>query len=265
MAHPAINVATEAAHAAGELMRRSMRNLDTVPVAKKARHDYVSEVDQACEDVIVKEIRKYYPDHAILGEEGGMRGESDHVWIIDPVDGTSNYIQGIPHFAVSIALQINGRVEHGLIYDPMRDELFTATRGKGAFLDQRRIRVSQRTTLDDAIVSTAFPFRKRELMPMYTKMFSSVFRRIQDIRRAGAASLDLAWTAAGRLDGYFEIGTAAWDVAAGALLVREAGGVCTDFDGSDRLENSGHVIAAPYKLMTPLRQLIEPAWKASKG
>ena len=158
------------------------------------------------------------------------------LWIIDPLDGTSNFLHGIPHFAVSIALQIEGRVEHGLIYDPMREELFTATRGKGAFLNQRRLRVSQRKTLDTAILATAFPFRRPPLMPVYTRMFSAVYRQCEDIRRAGSAALDLAWTAAGRLDGYFELGLKAWDVAAGALLVREAGGVVTDFDGNERLK-----------------------------
>ena len=260
MSHPAINIATEAAYAAGEMMRRSLKNLDSVPVAKKARHDYVCEVDRACEAAIVKEIMRFHPDHAFLGEEGGMRGESETVWVIDPLDGTSNYLHGMPHFAVSIAQQVNGRTEHGVIYDPMRDELFTASRGKGAFLNSQRIRVSQRKTLDDAILATAFPFRQRQDMATYTKIFSSVYRKVEDIRRAGSAALDLAWTAAGRVDGYFELGLKPWDLAAGALLVREAGGVVSDFAGEDAIEASGTVIAAPFKLTTPLRKLITPHW-----
>ncbi len=260
MPHPAINIATEAAHAAGEIMRRSLRRLDSVPVARKARHDYVSEVDRACEAAIVKEIRRFHPDHAVLGEEGGLQGDGDTVWIVDPLDGTSNYLHGIPHFAVSIAHQVRGRVEHGVIYDPLRDELFTASRGAGAFLNSQRIRVSDRKQLENAILATAFPFRERQAMPLYTKVFSSVYRKVEDIRRTGSAALDLAWTACGRLDGYFELGLQPWDVAAGALLVREAGGVVSDFAGNDRVEDGGSVLAAPFKLTTPLRQLITPHW-----
>ena len=261
MPHPAINIATEAAHAAGEIMRRSMRRLDSVPVARKARHDYVSEVDQACEAAIVKEIRRFHPDHAILGEEGGRQGEEgDYLWIIDPLDGTSNYLHGIPHFAVSIAQQFRGRTEHGVIYDPIRDELFTATRGAGAFLNSQRIRVSDRKQLENAILATAFPFRQRQAMLRYTKVFSSVYRKVEDIRRMGSAALDLAWTANGRVDGYFEIGLKPWDVAAGALLVREAGGVVSDFAGNDAVESADSLLAAPFKLTTPLRQLITPHW-----
>jgi len=261
MQQPALNIATKAAYVAGELIRRGLRKVDSIPVTVKARHDYVSEVDRACEAAIVSEIRRFHPDHAFLGEEGGMQGESDTVWIIDPLDGTSNYLHGMPHFAVSIAQQVNGRVENALVFDPMREELFTASRGKGAFLNNTRIRVSERKTLDTAILATAFPFRRRQMMPTYTKMFSAVYRKVEDIRRSGSAALDLAWTACGRLDGYFEIGLSPWDVAAGALLVREAGGVVVDFDGGDAVEEADTLLAAPYKLVTHLRQLIEPAWK----
>ncbi|MEJ2534647.1 MAG: inositol monophosphatase family protein [Gammaproteobacteria bacterium] len=190
MTHPVLNVATQAAHAAGETIRRRLRDIDAVPVAKKARHDYVSEVDRICEEQIVREISRFYPDHAFLGEEGGVRGEGDVVWIIDPLDGTANFLHGMPHFAVSIAQQVRGRVEHGVVYDPVRDELYTASRGKGAYLNQRRIRVSQRTVLDDAILATAFPFRQRQLMPVYTRIFSAVFRRVEDVRRGGSAALE---------------------------------------------------------------------------
>lgn len=261
MPHPAINVATEAAFAAGEIMRRGLRRLDSVPVARKARHDYVSEVDRACEAAIVKEIRRFHPDHAILAEEGGQQGDGDTLWIVDPLDGTSNYLHGIPHFAVSIAQQVKGRVEHGVVYDPLRDELYTASRGKGALLNSQRIRVSERKELETAILATAFPFRDRSAMPRYTKIFSSVYRKVEDIRRSGSAALDLAWTAAGRLDGYFEMELAPWDVAAGALIVREAGGVVSDFAGNDRVEDGGSVLAAPFKLTTPLRRLIAPHWR----
>ena len=194
-------------------------------------------------------------------EEGGVSGDSNTVWIIDPLDGTSNYLHGLPHFAVSIAQQVDGRTEHAVVYDPIRDELFTASRGSGAYLNNKRIRVSARNGLDGAILATAFPFRRRDRLQAYARVFQSVFAKVEDFRRAGTASLDLAWVAAGRMDGYFEVGLKAWDVAAGALLVREAGGVVLDFDGNDAVEEAETVIAAPYKVMTPLRQLIASKWK----
>jgi myo-inositol-1(or 4)-monophosphatase len=260
MTHPLLNVAVEAAHAAGNIIRRQLQRVDAIPVEHKARNELVSEVDRACEAAIVREIRRFYPDHAFLCEESGQSGSGESVWIVDPLDGTSNFLHGIPHFAVSIAYQLKGRVEHGVVYDPIRDELFTATRGSGAVLNQKRIRVSGRKVLDGAILATAFPFRERQLLPRYSRVFQAVLTRVEDFRRAGTASLDLAWTAAGRLDGYFEVGVKPWDVAAGALLVREAGGVVLDFDGNDAVEHAGSIIAAPYKVMTPLRQVIASKW-----
>ena len=259
--HPVLNVAVEAAHAAANIMRRQLQHVDAIPFERKARHDYVSEVDKACEHEIVREIRRYYPDHAFLCEEGGVSGDNEAVWVIDPLDGTSNYMHGLPHFAVSIAHRVNGRTEHGVVYDPMRDELFTASRGSGAFLNQKRIRVSSRNHLENAILATAFPFRQRNRMQAYARVFQAVFSKVEDFRRAGTASLDLAWVAAGRLDGFFEIGLSAWDVAAGTLIVREAGGVVLDFEGNDAVEEAGTIVAAPYKLMTPLRQLIAGKWE----
>lgn len=258
--HPVLNVAVEAAHAAANIMRRQMQHVDAVPFERKARHDYVTEVDKACEAEIVREIKRFYPEHAFLGEEGGASGESATVWIIDPIDGTSNYMHGIPHFSVSIAQQVNGRTEHGVVYDPMRDELFTASRGSGAFLNQKRLRVSKRNSLENAILATAFPFRQRKHMQAYARLFQAVFSKVEDFRRAGTASLDLAWVAAGRLDGFFEVGLKPWDVAAGALIVREAGGVVLDFQGGDKVEDAGTIVAAPYKLMTSLQQIIAAKW-----
>jgi len=258
--HPVLNIAVEAAHTAANIMRRQLMRVDAIPFERKARHDYVSEVDKACEEEIVREIKRYYPDHAFLCEESGVSGESESVWVIDPLDGTTNYMHGIPHFAVSIAQQVRGRTEHAVVYDPMRDELFTASRGGGAFLNQKRIRVSARGSLENAVLATAFPFRKREMMQAYARVFQSVFSKVEDFSRACTASLDLTWVAAGRLDGFFEIGLSPWDVAAGALIVREAGGVVLDFDGNDAVEEAGTIIAAPYKLMTPLRQLIAAKW-----
>jgi len=264
MTHPVLNVAVEAAHAAATIMRRQLQRVEAIPVERKARHDYVSEVDRACEAEIVREIKRFYPDHAFLCEEGGPAGDSESVWVIDPLDGTSNFLHGIPHFAVSIAFQQQGRTEHAVVYDPMRDELFTASRGSGAALNQKRIRVSARKGLEGAVLATAFPFRQPQLMVRYSRVFQSVLSNVEDFRRAGTASLDLAWTAAGRLDGYFEVGLKPWDVAAGALIVREAGGVVLDFAGDDHVEESGSIIAAPYKIMTPLRQLIAAKWSQAE-
>lgn len=263
--HPVLNVAVEAAHAAANIMRRQAQHVDAIPFERKARHDYVTEVDKACEDEIVRDIKRFYPDHAFLCEEGGKTGDSDYVWVIDPLDGTSNYMHGIPHFAVSIAHQVKGRTEYAVVYDPMRDEMFTASKGGGAFLNQKRLRVSSRNSLDNAIVATAFPFRQRNHLQAYARVFQSVFSKVEDFRRAGTASLDLAWVAAGRLDGYFEVGMKPWDVAAGALIVREAGGVVLDFEGKDAVEDAGTIVAAPYKLMTPLQQLISASWASKKA
>jgi len=256
--NPYINIATEAAHRAGALMLKFRQRLESIPVERKARNDYVSDVDRACEQAIRDYIRKHYRDHAILGEEGGQSGDSDHLWIIDPLDGTSNYLRGIPHFAVSIALQVRGRLEHGIILDPLREEIFIASRGEGAFLNNQRIRVSGRKDLSGAVLGTAFPFRKRRLLPAYQGMFNDLFEKTEDFRRAGSAALDLAYVACGRLDGYIELGLGPWDVAAGALMVQEAGGVVMDITGGERWLESGHVIAAPFKLVTAMRHAIEP-------
>ena len=245
-------------------MRRQMQHVEAIPVERKARHDYVSGVDRACEAEIVRQIKRYYPDHAFLCEESGAFGDNEAVWIIDPLDGTSNYLHGLPHFAVSIAQQIKGRTQHAVVFDPMRDELFNASRGSGAYVNNKRMRVSARNGLEGAILATAFPFRNRDKLQAYGRIFQSVFAKVEDFRRAGTASLDLAWVAAGRMDGFFEIGLKPWDVAAGALLVREAGGVVLDFEGKDAVEEAGTIIAAPYKVMTPLRQLIATKWKPVK-
>ena len=265
MTHPILNVAIEAAHAAGEIMRRQMQRVDSIPFDKKARHDYVSDVDRACEAEIVREIKRFYPQHAFLCEESGASGDDDSVWVIDPLDGTSNYLHGLPHFAVSIAYQFKGRTEHGVVYDPIRNELFTASRGGGSYIDNKRMRVSSRGGLEGAILATAFPFRQREKLQAYGRVFQAVFAKVEDFRRAGTASLDLAWVAAGRMDGYFEVGLKPWDVAAGALLVREAGGVVLDFEGNDGFEQAETLIAAPYKVMTELRQLIAGKWNLSSA
>ncbi|MFU8832320.1 MAG: inositol monophosphatase family protein [Wenzhouxiangella sp.] len=258
MSNPYINIASEAARQAAALMLKFRHRLEGIPVERKARHDYVTDVDRACEQAIRNHILKHHRDHAILGEEGGKSGDSDYVWIIDPLDGTSNYLRGIPHYSISIALQIKGRIEHGLIYDPLRQEEFTASRGEGAFLNSQRIRVSGRNDLAGAMLATAFPFRKRRLLPAYQGMFDALFEKVEDVRRAGTASLDLAYVACGRLDGYWELGLEPWDLAAGALMVQEAGGVVMDIAGGEKWLESGHIIAAPFKLVTAMRHAIEP-------
>lgn len=258
MSNAHVNIAAEAARRAGQLAVKYRSRLEGIPVERKARHDYVSDVDHACERVIRDYIGKHHRDHAILGEEGGRSGDSEYVWIVDPIDGTSNYLHGIPHFAISIALQVKGRLEAGVIYDPLREEMFTASRGQGAFLNSQRIRVSGRRDLSTAVVATAFPFRQRRLMRAYRAMFEAMFERVEDFRRAGTASLDLAYVACGRLDGYWELNLQPWDIAAGALLVQEAGGVVMDVAGGDRWLESGHILAAPFKLITPMRAAIEP-------
>lgn len=258
MTHAFLNTAIEAAHKGGDLIMKYRDRVDSIPVERKARGDYASEVDKACEAVIRKELQRRYPDHAIVGEEQGRTRGDGHVWLIDPIDGTTNYLHGIPHYAISIALAVDGRVEHGVVYDPVRDELFAASRGQGTTLNSRRVRVSGRATLSTAVLAVAFPFRNRRLMPAYAGMFDALFEQCEDVRRAGAASLDLAYVACGRVDGYVELSLKPWDIAAGALLVQEAGGVVMDAGGGDRWLQSGHVLAAPFKLVTPMRKAIEP-------
>jgi len=258
LTHPFLNTAIEAAHKGGDLIMKYRDRVDSIPVERKARGDYASDIDKACEEIIRTELKRRYPDHQILGEEHGNTGDSEHVWLIDPIDGTSNYLRGIPHYAISIALSIKGRIEHGVVYDPTRDELFAASRGDGATLNNRRIRVSGRIELSTAVLGAAFPFRSRRLLPAYMEMFNTLFEQCEDVRRAGAASLDLAYVACGRLDGYWELALKPWDTAAGALLVQEAGGVVMDITGGDNWLKSGHIIAAPFKLITPMRKAIEP-------
>lgn len=256
-----MTIATRAARAAGELIVRHLDRLHTVEIERKGRHDYVSQVDRAAEEAIVRELRHAWPDCAILGEEGGERGppKARRVWVIDPLDGTSNFLRGIPHFAVSIALLEQGKVVDAVVFDPVRNELFTASRGSGALLNGRRLRVSPRPQLDGALIATGFPFREPEHLPAHLEMVRRVLEKAEDVRRTGSAALDLAWVACGRLDGYFEYGLAPWDMAAGSLLVREAGGRCADFANGEHFLFSGGIIAAGVKLCDQLYEAIRPA------
>ncbi|TDQ38456.1 inositol monophosphatase family protein [Thiopseudomonas denitrificans] len=266
---PMLNIALRAARAAGELIVRSMDRLDSLSVNEKDSKDYVTQVDQAAEKTIVNTILKAYPDHGILGEEGSSvagQGEgADYQWVIDPLDGTTNYIHGIPHFAVSIACKYRGRVEHAVIYDPMLDEEFLASRGRGATLNGRRLRVTKRNNLTHAVLATGFPFRdgQMEHIDNYLAMFRELAGQSAGIRRAGAASLDLAYVAAGRYDGFWEYGLSEWDMAAGALLIQEAGGLISDFAGGHQFLDNGHVVAGNPKCFKAILTSIQPHVPAS--
>jgi len=261
--HALLNVAVMAARRAGAVLIRKMRNLEKLKVEEKGHNDFVSDADRAAEKAVIDCILKHYPDHAILAEESGKQGESDHVWIIDPLDGTTNYLHGFPVFAVSIGVQIKGRMEHGVVYDPMRQELFTASRGDGAQLDGRRIRTSGQIQFERALIGTGFPFRRAntDLQP-YLNMLAKVIRNTAGIRRPGAAALDLAYVAAGRLDAFWETGLAAWDLAAGSLLIREAGGIISGLNGSENFLETGHVLCGTPKVYKDLAKLCSREIKA---
>jgi len=249
-------VAVMSARRAGHTLIRKMANLSKLRVEQKGVNDFVSDADLEAESAVIDCIHKHYPDHAILAEERGASGESDTVWIIDPLDGTTNYLHGFPVFAVSIGVQVNGRMEHGVIYDPLRQELFTASRGQGAHLDGRRIRVSGQTRLERALIGTGFPFRGGDMdLEPYLAMFTKILRNTNGIRRPGAAALDLAYVAAGRLDAYWESGLKPWDLAAGTLIVREAGGIVSGLNGAEDFFDTGHVLAGSPRIYAALAKL----------
>jgi myo-inositol-1(or 4)-monophosphatase len=258
-AHPLLNIAVRAARRAGDIIVRSLNRMSSIQVDAKAHNELVTEVDRAAENEIIETIRKSYPDHSFLGEETGSHGHSDFQWIIDPLDGTTNFVHGYPQFAVSIALRQRGRLEHGVIYDPMRQELFTASRGTGAQLDGRRIRVSARRDLTGALIGTGFPYRANAVwMDEYLQMMKAVTESVAGIRRPGAAALDLAYVAAGRFDGFWELGLAEWDLAAGVLLVREAGGLVSDLRGGEDYLKTGNIVAGSPKVFAALVRTLAP-------
>ncbi len=261
MARPAVTVAVRAARAAGNVILRYMNRVGSLTVVEKQHLDFASEVDRLAEAEIVRELKRAYPDHAVLGEESGASGKGNarFTWVIDPLDGTHNYLRGIPQFAVSIAQLDRGEPMHGVVFDPLRDELFTASKGDGAFLNDRRIRVSKRETLEGALLATGFPFRQRAHLDAQLAMTRALLDKAEDLRRAGSAALDLAWTANGRLDGYFEPGLKPWDMAAGCLLVREAGGRYCDFAGRDGLPASGNIVAGNHHIVEQMVEAIAPA------
>ena len=232
--HPMLNVAIKAARAAGAIINRAALDVESVRVSQKQINDFVTDVDHAAEAIIIETLLTAYPGHGILAEETGSQHgaqDSEYIWIIDPLDGTTNFIHGFPVYCVSIALAVRGKVEQAVVFDPSRNDLFTATKGRGAYMNERRIRVSKRTRLDESLISTGFPFRPGDNLRRYLKIMGEVMERTAGMRRPGAAALDLAYVAAGFTDGFFETGLSPWDVAAGSLLVTEAGGLVGNFTG----------------------------------
>jgi myo-inositol-1(or 4)-monophosphatase len=243
MPRPHVTIAARAARSAGNIILRYMNRIDGLQIVEKQQLDFVSEVDKLAEAEIIKELRRAYPDHSILAEESGTTGKGPLQWVIDPLDGTHNYLRGIPHFSVSIALLEKGVPIHAVVFDPLRDELYTASKGDGAYINDRRMRVSKRENLGGAMIATGFPFRQREHLTAQMDITRALLGQAEDIRRSGSAALDLAYVAAGRYDGYFEIGLKPWDLAAGVLLVHEAGGRYCDFAGRDGIPASGNIVA----------------------
>jgi len=264
MQKPAVTVMVKAARLAGNVILRHVGRLDALNVVEKSRQDYASEVDSLAEAEIIRELKRSFPDHAFLAEESGQTGKSRFTFVIDPLDGTSNFLRGFPHYCVSIALLDNGEPLHGVIYDPLRNEIFSASRGGGAFLNDRRLRVSTRMELGGAMLITGFPPRERKRAPEQLAAVQSLLIDVEDIRRTGSAALDLAYVACGRADGYFEAGVKPWDIGAGVLLVREAGGRCCDFRGGGDSFNNGQIVAGNLKLCDALqRRLVETGYAAS--
>ncbi len=257
--HGMVNIGVRAARRAGEIMVRQINRLESLEVVEKGRNEFVSAVDRAAETAIIEVIRDHYPEHAILGEESGASGDHDYQWIIDPLDGTTNYLHGFPVFSVSIAVAHAGTIEHGVVYDPLRQEIFTASRGQGAHLDGRRIRVSKRIGLKRALLATGFPYRiTADATDAYLAMLRAVLVETAGVRRLGSAALDLCYVAAGRVDGFWELGLQKWDLAAGSLIIREAGGRISDFNGTDAYIDSGNIVAGTPKVYAALSKLLAP-------
>jgi myo-inositol-1(or 4)-monophosphatase len=255
---PLMNIAVRAARRAGEVIVRGLNRGANLEIRSKSRNDFVTEVDRMAEQEIIATIRRAHPDHAFLAEESGRAGESEFVWIIDPLDGTTNFLHGFPQFCVSIALERRGRLEQAVVYDPLRQELFTASRGDGAQLDDRRIRVSRATTLEGSLVATGFPYRSNvKYIDAYLGMLKTVMMCTAGIRRPGSAALDLAYVAAGRVDAFWEIGLAPWDTAAGILLITEAGGLVGTLRGNE-YRQAGNIVAGNPRVYAQLVEALAP-------
>ncbi|WP_374350354.1 inositol monophosphatase family protein [Chitinimonas sp.] len=257
--HPMLNTAVKAARRAASVIQRASNNLDVLRVERKDHNSFVTEVDRAAEAAIVQTLLEAYPSHAILAEEGGAKGNGDYTWIIDPLDGTTNFLHGFPQYCISIALEHRGQIQQAVVYDPCRNDLFTASRGAGAFLNERRIRVSKTREMVDGLICTGFPYSNFDKLDQYLDMLKSVVQKSAGVRRPGAAALDLAYIACGRFDGFFELGLAPWDIAAGSLLVLEAGGLITDLRGEAGFMESGNVVAGTPRVFAQLLQTLQPA------
>ena len=258
MMHPMLNIAVQAARQSSRIILRFLDQMDKVEITEKSINDFVTQVDKMSEETIISHIKKAYPDHSIMSEESGYQKgfNEDYCWVIDPLDGTRNFMHGYPHFSISIAVMKNNVTELGLVYDPIRQELFTATRGQGAYVNSRRMRISAAKRLGQTLIATGFPFRSKENIKSYLNIFEKIFTKCGDIRRAGSAALDLAYVAAGRLDGFWESNLFNWDIAAGALMIIEAGGIVTDFQNAETYLESGNIVAGNPKIHKELIGLI---------
>ncbi len=255
--HPLLNIALTAAKKAGNVMLQNFERLDSIHASSKGLQDFVTDVDRKAEHEIIAIIHKAYPDHQIIAEESGLhKGNQDYTWYIDPLDGTHNYMRGLPHFSVSIGIQCKGKLEHAVVYDPIRREIFTASRGQGARLNERRMRVSSVIKLENSLIGTGFPVRSPQRLPSALQVFNQLMPQLSNIRCAGSAALDLAYVAAGRLDAFLEVDLHAWDMAAGALLVKEAGGYVSDWRGGENYLSNGSIIAATTKILPELMRIV---------
>lgn len=257
--HPLLTNAVKAARRAGTIINRASQDVGALKIRSKTYNDFVTEVDHAAEAAIIETLKDAYPDHGFLGEESGNdRIDAENVWIIDPLDGTTNFLHGFPQYCISIALMHKGQLTQAVVYDPNRNDLFTATRGRGAFLNDKRIRVSKRTKLQDSIIGTGFPFRDFTHLDPYLAMFKDMVKKTSGVRRPGSAALDLAYVAAGWYDGFFEIGLSKWDIAAGGLLIQEAGGIVGDFEGNESWYETGNIVGANPKIFAQIIQTLAP-------
>lgn len=259
---PLLNIAVNAARQAGVIIVRHLEQLDRIKITPKSSHDFFSEVDIKAEQAIINTIHKAYPSHGIIAEESGAKNDDvETVWIIDPLDGTNNYLHSFPFFAVSIAVRVKNRIEHAVVYDPIRHECFTASRGGGARLNDRRLRVSKQTQLSGALLATGFPFHSEAAAKRYMPTFEAMLGKCAGVRRTGSAALDLAYVASGRLDGCWEFGLRPWDIAAGSLLIQEAGGLISDMQGTEDYFRHGDIVAGTPKVFKTLLQTLSPVIK----
>lgn len=263
--HPMLNVAIKAVRKASTVILKPLSQLTDIEVSEKGHQDFVTEVDRLAEEEIIAILKESYPDHNILAEESGALGpikEDEYTWIIDPLDGTTNFIHGVPHFAISVAVMHKNKLEHGVVYDPIMQEWFSASRGAGAQLNGKRLRVSPTKRLEQSLIGTGFPFREPKHFKFYLNTFETIFPQTSGIRRAGSAALDLAYVAAGRFDGFWEISLNPWDMAAGVLLIKESGGIVTDFHGESDYLDSGNVIAGNPKIHRALLNAVQKNLKS---